>query len=74
MPLMRAMVMLRQSVMVSLPIVKHTAAIIDTDATFTASKKSDSPLEFRNFLINGLSSATKTNEGRKMAMVEIIAP
>ena len=72
--LMSVIITVRQSVMVSLPIIKHTAAIMATDATFTASKKADNAFEFRSFFIKGLRSATKTNEGKNMASVEIIAP
>src|SRR5690606_21308836 len=72
--LISAMVIVRQSVIVSLLITKHTDAIIATDATLTASKKADNPLELRILFIKGLSSATNTNEGRNIATVEINAP
>lgn len=64
----------RQSVMVSLPIAKQTAIIMATEATFTASKNAEKPTEFRIRFINGLSRATNTNEGRKIPTVEMTAP
>ncbi|CAD7811086.1 hypothetical protein CHRY9390_02298 [Chryseobacterium aquaeductus] len=64
----------RQSMMVSFAIVIQIAAIIATEATFTASKKADKLLEFLNFFINGFTKATKRNEGRKIAIVDKTAP
>lgn len=72
--LSNAIEMVRQSVMVSFPIVKQTAIIIATDATFTASKKVENNLEFLIFFTNGLSNATNTKDGRKIPMVEIRHP
>ena len=69
-----AIVIVRQSVMVSLPMEKHTETMMATDATFTASKKVENDLEFRIFLTKGFSKATNTNEGRKIPIVEMIAP
>ncbi len=48
--------------------------MIATDATLTASRKMDSPLDWRIFFIKGFSNATKINDGRKIAIVEITAP
>lgn len=64
----------RQSVMVSLPIVKQTEIIIATEATFTASKNAENKVEFRIFFTSGLSKATNTNEGKKIPIVETSAP
>ena len=52
------MVMVRHSVMVSLPIWWHTAKIIATEATFTASKNTDTSFELRIFLTSGLSNGS----------------
>jgi len=71
---MNAINIVRQSEMLSLPIVMQIAAIMATDATLTASKKADNAFELRIFLTKGLSNATNTNEGRKIAIVEITAP
>ena len=71
---MNAINIVRQSEMLSLTIVMQIAAIMATDATLTASKKTDNAFELRIFLTKGLSKATKTNEGRKIAIVEIMAP
>ena len=64
----------RQSVMVSLPMEKQTETIIATDATFTASRNAEKSFEFLIFLTNGLSKATNTNDGRNIPIVETIAP
>ena len=53
---------------------KQIEIIIATEATFTASKNAENNFEFRIFLTIGFRKATKTNEGRKMAIVERIAP
>ena len=61
-----AIVIVRQSVMVSLPIEKQTETIIATDATFTASRNAENSFEFRIFFTSGLSKATKMNEGNRV--------
>lgn len=48
--------------------------MIEIDATFAASKKTDNPLERRIFFIKGLSNATKINDGMKIAIVDTTAP
>lgn len=65
---------MRQSLIVSLPIAKHTEIIMATDAIFTASKNAVNKLELRIFLTKGLSKATKINEGKKIPIVDTIAP
>lgn len=72
--LITAIKMVRQSIMVSFPISIHIEIMIAIDATFTASKKTAKTVEFRIFLTNGFNNATKMNEGKKMAIVEINAP
>ena len=69
-----AIKIVRQSVIESLPMAKQTEIIIATEATFTASKKAENSLELRIFLTRGFRKATNTNEGRKIAIVEIAAP
>jgi len=69
-----AIVIVRQSVMVSLPIEKQTETIIATEATFTVSRNAENNFEFRIFFTSGLSNATNTNDGRKIPIVETIAP
>ena len=64
----------RQSVSESLPISKHTAIIMATEATFTASRNIENIVEFLIILTIGLSRATKTKEGKKMAIVDTAAP
>ena len=64
----------RQSVMVSFPIAKQTEMMIATEATFTASRKVENRTELRIFFTNGFSKATKMKDGRKIPMVETIAP
>ena len=64
----------RQSVIVSLPITKQMETIRATEATFTASKKTVKVLELRIFFTNELSNPTKTNDGRKIPIVETMAP
>ena len=71
---MNAINIVRQSVIVSFDIVMQIAAIMATEATFTASKKADKLFELRIFLTKGFSNATKINDGRKIAIVEIMAP
>lgn len=48
--------------------------MIATEATFTASRKADINFELRIFLTIGFRSATKAKEGRKIPIVEMIAP
>lgn len=60
--------------MVSVLIVKQTEMIKATDATFTASKKMDNPLDCLIFFINGFNSPTRMKEGKKIAIVDINAP
>lgn len=72
--LINAIVIVRQSVMASLPIVKQTEAMIATEATLTASRKADKLLYLRILFISGLSNATKINDGRNMAIVISMAP
>jgi len=69
-----AMEIVRQSVIVSFPIEKQTETIMAIEATFTASRKAENEFEFRIFRTSGFNKATKTNDGRKIAMVETIAP
>ena len=69
-----AIKIVRQSVIESLPIAKQTEIIMATEATFTASRNAENNTELRIFLTNGFRNATKTNEGRKIAIVEITAP
>ncbi|MNL74971.1 hypothetical protein D3C87_2006920 [compost metagenome] len=64
----------RQSVIVSFPIAKQTEIMMATEATLTASKKIENIFEFLIFLTKGLSKATNTKEGRKIPIVETIAP
>ncbi len=45
-----------------------------TEAIFTASKKAENKTELRIFFTKGFRKATKTNDGRKIAIVEITAP
>ena len=69
-----AIKIVRQSVIESLPMAKQTEIIIATEAMFTASKKAENKTELRIFLTSGFRNATKTKEGRKIAIVEITAP
>ena len=66
--------MVRQSVIVSLAICIQIEIIIATEDTLTASKKTEKAFEFRSFLTNGFNKATKTNEGKNIARVDINAP
>ena len=45
-----------------------------TEAIFTASKKAENKTELLIFFTKGFRKATKTNDGRKIAIVEITAP
>ena len=72
--LQTAIAIVLQSVMVSLPIEKQTEMMMATDATLTASKKEENNLEFRIFLTKGFSKATNTKDGRKIPIVEMMAP
>jgi len=74
MALTSAMTIVRHSVMVSLLITTHIPTIMATEETFTASKNADKALESRSFFTMGLRSATKTNEGKNIAIVDAIAP
>lgn len=69
-----AIAIVRQSVMVSLPIVKQIETISATEAMFTASKNEENSFELRNNFTSGLNTATNTKDGRNTAKVEITAP
>lgn len=69
-----AIKIVRQSVMVSFPITKQMAAIIATDATFTASRNTENSLEFRIFFTIGFNNATNTKDGKKIPRVDTTAP
>ena len=72
--LKRAIKTVRQSVMLSWPMEKQIEIIMATDATFTASRNAEKRVELRIFFTSGFSTATKINDGRKIPMVETIAP
>lgn len=66
--------MVRQSIIVSLLKLIHTVRMIATEAIFTPSRNAENKRDFRIFGTSGFNKATKTNEGRKTAMVAHIAP
>ena len=68
------MIIVLQSSNVNLPISTMTDRMMAMDTMFTVSKKALMIFDFLNFAINGLSNATKKNEGRKMPIVAAIAP
>lgn len=68
------MVMVRQSVMVAMPISMHITAITATDATLTASRKAAKSVELRTFFTRGFSRATNKKEGMKIPRVATSAP
>lgn len=71
---MAAINIMRQSVVVSLAICRHTTMITATAPIFTASKKLRKGLDFCILGINGFKNATNKKEGKKMPNVAITAP
>lgn len=63
-----------QSMSVSLPIIRSTASMTATAATFTESKKYRNTLDPCNLGSMGLSIITKIKDGRKIPAVAAIAP
>ena len=72
--LIKAIKIVRQSIIVSIPISKQILIIIAIEATFTASKKVENNFEFLIFFTKGFKRATKIKEGKNIAIVEMNAP